>query len=93
MAAEGYDTEPPGFRQARPLSKWRAVESVLVSARFSLRGGAVSLSLALTLLAAACGGEADTNAAGDEFDADTGIADSVGATLDGRQIEVHRDPG
>ena len=51
------------------------------------------MSLALTLLAAACGGEADTNAAGDEFDADTGIADSFGATIDGRQIEVHRDPG
>lgn len=64
-----------------------------MSPRFSSRSRIVSLSLALAALMGACGSEGDTGAAGDPFEAEPGIADSVGVTIDGRQIEVHRDPG
>jgi len=81
---------PEGVRSRSKVASGRIG---MVSPRFSPRSLVVLSALALTALAAACGGEGDTTAAGDRFETETVIADSVGAIIDGRQVEVHRDPG
>ncbi|MDH3308323.1 MAG: hypothetical protein OEO77_12495 [Acidimicrobiia bacterium] len=64
-----------------------------MSSHFSSRSRIVPLSLTLAVLVGACGGGGDTSAVGDRFETEADVADTVGASIDGRQIEVYRDPG